>query len=384
MKYLRPEHSGIYMKIAYSLLELTYIEITRYIILYGQSSEDDLYTMARTYSFPQNYSVGILLIVSKDTSLHYKSLEAMEQSLYKVAQKRLKKLEERYNITFSLLILEADESNRETILSILGDSYKVIWTTPHIDNFIITRDLSFKTGSTAPHPYYRMIGKPLNEYQIFDVICHTDDFFLEYFQLQNGIIESTHFYLNETCNQFFRTYLCSWVSLTGAVGYSNFAYSDFITQDGKYDEDFMRPFIEIATLVPYLDFVVAITRCDETLPFDDNINSLGVTEDKARSQDIYCQNKFLECIESGLWIHNGTIEVLGKKRAQDLYIQYSNYYLDRNEDFVSFESESKYVPDYNLFCKCLEYLDLKPEEVLTEYTWVKNKGLVYNKFLNIE
>lgn len=351
MSYLRPEHSGIYIKIAYSLMKIGAAGAVRYITLYGAAATDDLYTMAREHSFHMGYEINILLLIDKDTQSHYKDLSTMQHALYEECQKQLRALEKEYSIVFNVVIYEADESHRELILDLLGDNYKVIWTEHNLNNFIIKYDSKFKfPKATRDTPYY-LRGKPLTPMQLFDAICHTEctfvGYLLKHFTDNDPEDLYWYYYSDTTYTSCFEKGYQSWLHADGSIG-----LNDTLDMNLSVNE-IIDMFAEIATLCPYLEFIVGFT---------------AYNSEANEEQDT-------PVLDWGIWIHNSVIEVLNKERTQEIYDKYDSYYINRDTNFKIIEGEEP-ICDFEYFKQCLEYLDLDNDSMLSKYSWDDDKGLV--------
>lgn len=187
-------------------------------------------------------------------------------------------------------------------------------------------------------PYFRLRGKRVTEEQAFEIIRRTDR--LSPWSDEpscNDHFTTGHFGNNWTRNNLYPSPF-GWVHPNGIVGV------DGIT--GKYPdlEEFIDNCFVLIVEFPYLDFVVAVTKWDELPPYEwERKRNTDIDEWKMTKYVEYPD--FLDNLEVGLWVHDGTIEVLSPERAAAVYAEYDKKYSEKDQRIYSTYYYMDFQPD---------------------------------------
>jgi len=214
--------------------------------------------------------------------------------------------------------------------------------------------------STARRPYYRMRGKPVTEEQAFEIIRRTDNYFrtldeeepLDYvgsMNFDNWLIDKHHY-----------PFGYGWIHVDGTVG------GNAITQKYPNEDEFLEEWSEKLRAFPYLDLVIAVTMWNE-LPND--LWCVDEGEEGWRDfESAEYEEDFLDAIEVGVYVHDGTIEIMNPERARAQYEEYAALYESENRDKyrADYYDEHRIVQvDEDYLQRCLEKNGLDVE------VWIK-------------
>jgi len=222
--------------------------------------------------------------------------------------------------------------------------------------------------SDVRRPYYRMRGKPVTQEQALEIIRRTDSFFSTMFwelgehhpdyigtgNFNNWLIERNHY-----------PFGYGWIHRDGTVG------GNAITQKYPNAEEFIEEWSASLSAFPYLDLVIAVTRWNE-LP-----DELWEMNDDQRPdfESAEYDEEFLAAIEVGIYVHDGTVEIMSPERTRQKYQAYAALYEVADRD----KYKSEYYDDRGIvqvteedLRKCIEAYGLDAEKSLQrvpEYIW---------------
>lgn len=229
-------------------------------------------------------------------------------------------------------------------------------------NIIISKDYD----SNTRRPYFRLRGRPVTEEQAFEIIRRIDRFFESNDLIQDFV---------DTCN--FPNWLvnanhyprgCGWVHPDGLIGMNGIT--------GKYPNvtEFVDEWLSKLNAFPYLDLVIAVTDWDE-IPSD----LWGVSRNKRRDFELPEYDKdFYKAIETGIWVHDKTIQILTPNEAVEKYKEYDALYGKDRDRFRSmyYEENNIYEIDDAYLKRCIEANGFKFEDVLEKVPKYELEGIV--------
>jgi hypothetical protein len=211
-------------------------------------------------------------------------------------------------------------------------------------------DLSFPR-----RPYYRMRGRSITRQQAFEIIRRTDRFFDFYiepiaehtdylgcYNFDNWIIQKNHLPQGY-----------GWVHADGNIG------ANAITQKFPTTMEIIVEWFIKLRHFPFLDFVVAITRCDEHIPDDE-----GYT--------------FESEVLMGIHVHDNKIEVLDRNEALIRYKEYDEKYGINPEKFEPDYYEKNHIVqvDGQYLRRCIESYGLNADDELSKVPENVIKGML--------
>lgn len=216
--------------------------------------------------------------------------------------------------------------------------------------------------TSARKPYYQLRGKPVTEEQAFEIIRRTDMVFNMY-EIDN--------YPDSFKEEYIGSFHCSnswfggksgWVHPNGIIGINTHTgikwpeTSEFISEWDKYLNAF-----------PFLNLIMAITWWDEYPP---EYLELIMSHQYEKNKYKPCDN-FLENIESGIWIHDNTLEFLGEQETIEVYKEYDTKYGEKDsrvyfEDYYrDFHPD---ITDMNYLRRCVSAYGIEnPDEFIKTY-----------------
>lgn len=159
---------------------------------------------------------------------------------------------------------------------------------------------------TARRPYYQMRGRRITEQQAFEIIRRTDMYApWEKCRDCNDYVDSMNFQ-NWWTSPHLPAYY-GWIHPNGIVG------SDAVTQKFANVKEFVEEWINYIYRFPFLDLVIAVSRWNE-LP------QYAWDDFKTYMFEPYID--FLDNIEAGIWVHDGTLEIMSPARTVKKYKEY--------------------------------------------------------------
>lgn len=221
-------------------------------------------------------------------------------------------------------------------------------------------------------PYFRMRGRPVTEEQAFDIIRRTDFFFtasikMDKYHLKDlvrGTMLSNHLYDPGPC-----AWPYGWVRPDGVIGTND------ITWKYPIEDEFVDAVLPLMLAFPYLDLMIGVTDWDEA---PDYAWDAWREDDEVFSREDYPD--FEENIVYGIWLHDGTLELMAPARAREKYAEYRRLYGGPNEDIFKYHyyADNHIHPaDFEYLKRCIRSHGLDPEEVLTCCEWDPVEGLRY-------
>ena len=244
-----------------------------------------------------------------------------------------------------------------------------------IDVYLDSGTREWKSPFKAP--YYRMRGKRISEEQAFEVIRRCDDIFG---RIEEKGIKNAPDYLpaqmpvvNFKMSKFIGDY--GWVHPNGIVGMNDSVggyYSPSWNETRKEPDTEMliEEWTMYAKCFPFLDLVVAITGWDQKCPkrqeehdkilADYNDGKITLEECWAAEHEStfidYERNGFEDAIQIGVWVHDGTVEILNAGRACEKYLEYERLYEEPYTRIYMPEYYKRFQPDFcgdDYLYKCL-------------------------------
>lgn len=264
-------------------------------------------------------------------------------------------------------------------------------------------DVYFDSGTenwntNTRRPYYRLRGKRVSEEQAFEVIRRCDTFFTwelgmfdNYFRCHGEAIDSINFNMWWFDSSHYPDKF-GWVHPNGIVGINA------ITQKYPNVYELVDEWVELAREFCFLDLVVVITDWDERCleyqnAFDkiwndrypENGEAISDEEYDRRMREITFTNferhdclrpnsdkTFESSIDVGVWVHNGTVEIMEHKRAYEKYLEYERLYEEPDPRIYMSKYYRTFQPDIvtrEYLYKCLRtYGTDDPEKLLRERT----------------
>lgn len=220
--------------------------------------------------------------------------------------------------------------------------------------------------TSARRPYYQLRGKPVTEEQAFEIIRRTDVIFQMY-EIDN--------YPDSFKEEYIGSFHCSnswfgrpsgWVHPNGIIGINTHIgikwpeTSEFISEWDNYLNAF-----------PFLNLIMAITWCDEYPPeYSELIMSNQYEKFKYKPYD-----NFLENIESGIWIHDNTLEFLDEQETIEVYKEYDAKYGEKDsrvyfEDYYhDFHPD---ITDMNYLRRCVSAYGIENTDEFIK-TYIRSK-----------
>lgn len=242
-----------------------------------------------------------------------------------------------------------------------------------IDGIRIYIDGEAEKWDSVKYPYYRIRGRRLTEQQAIEVICCTDGFF--YYICKNSAehICSMDYIVNFHMDWFGQFDMFGWVHPNGIVGINNRITPKYPDEYELIEEwsDYIRRF-------PFLDLVIAITDWFEFCPerwerqsaiWDKEIEF----EEKERMEKQLCfedlERKELEKnIAIGVWVHDGTVEIMNAERTEEKYLEYERLYEEEDKRIYMPEYYAEFQPDIitrDFLHKCIAAYNMgEPEELI--------------------
>lgn len=238
--------------------------------------------------------------------------------------------------------------------------YYKTWFDTYKDKYIETRDIEEAPDwmmqyfvmmdtdvnleySEARRNYCRLRGKPVTPEQALDVIRRTDLLFRR--GRFNVINNDWNDYVGtyNICNDWFGTHpihneYYGWMYPDGTVG------SNFITEKYPAPIEFISEMAWLLKAFPYLDMVLAVTNWDEIPEYvwnymddcykDEDCEELTVSKEeynkkcKEQSEIIRTEDYkgFYDNLWFGVWVHDGTIEILNSNNAAEKFKEYEELY----------------------------------------------------------
>ena len=220
--------------------------------------------------------------------------------------------------------------------------------------------------SSARRPYFRLRGKRVTEEQAFEIIRRTDRMspWSEEPSCDDQI-RTRNFGNNWTRNNLYPSPF-GWVHPNGIVGVDGIA--------GKYPdlEEFVDDCYILISEFPYLDFVVAVTWWDEMPQYAwDLLFKSNHDEWNVHKYDEYPD--FLDNIEVGFWVHDGTIEVMSPERTKIVYSEYDKKYSEKDQRIYSPHYYMDFQPDVisdDFIARCYKAYGF---DGIPESEWLKKK-----------
>lgn len=213
-----------------------------------------------------------------------------------------------------------------------------------------------KSITSARKPYYQLRGKPVTEEQAFEIIRRTDCVF-DMYKIDNYPDSFKEEYIGSfhCSNSWFNHRPSGWVHPDGIIGINTHTgikwpeTSEFISEWDSYLNAF-----------PFLNLIIAITSWDEISPEHFELIMSNQYE-KAKALKYKTYDNFLENIESGLWIHDNTLEFLDEQETIEVYKEYDakygekdsrvyfeDYYRDFQPDIINMDYLRRCVATYGI------------------------------------
>ena len=224
----------------------------------------------------------------------------------------------------------------------------------------------------ARRPYFRMRGRPVTEEQAFDIIRRTDFFFtvrnkMDKYHLKD-LVGGTML-----CNHLYDLGACAWphgwVRPDGVIGAND------ITWKYPTENEFVNSVFPLILAFPYLDLMIGVTDWNEGPDYAWDAYS---RDDEVFHREDYPD--FEENIVYGIWLHDGTLELMAPARARETYAEYRRLYGGPNEAVFKrpYYADNHIFPaDFEYLKRCIRSHGLDPEEVLALYEWDPAEGLRY-------
>lgn len=238
--------------------------------------------------------------------------------------------------------------------------------------------------SKTRRPYYRLRGKRITEQQAFEVIRRTDTFFS--WLLHFDDCEDHYYHADCIASLNFNMWWFEsshypgkygWVHPNGIVGLNG------ITQRYPNRDELVEEWTDYAKNFPFLDLVVAITYWDEHCSerYDEEEKLDKEYYDHKISREEYSRKTALldlidferngleDSIEVGVWLHDGAVEIMSKRRTVKKYLEYEKLYPERDRQIFMPEYYGVYQPDIvtrEYLCRCLAAYGIEePEKFLS-------------------
>lgn len=219
--------------------------------------------------------------------------------------------------------------------------------------------------SGVRRPYYRLIGKPVTEEQALEIIARTDRFWSccaddkLFAKIRNHFIYT---YTPMNAYWFYNLF----PTQNGFVKPNGNIYSDGITDKYPTVEELLEDFVNLAGAFPYLDFVMAVTLWEE-VP-DKAWERISASERVPyRPWEVpeFWEN-FDNVIDIVFKVCNGRVSVLSEKTGREIYKEYEEKYLDKND--MTFydgyaDEHQMLVCDEEYMRKMFAYYNLEGEEI---------------------
>lgn len=236
---------------------------------------------------------------------------------------------------------------------------------PEIDIKIIVDWDAIENIENTRRPYFRMRGKPVTQEQAFEIIRRTEGILGDIDRIRHSgeYFRCCNFH-NSLIDPPQSLATGGWAHPDGMIGYNYFT--------DKYPD--MKCLLEewcgYLTAFPYLDFVIALTHWNEIPPEIWEMSLDGATEEENDTWpsgffeiEEYDQ-KFLDAVEMGLYVHDKQIEVLSREDIIAKYTEYENLYGQSRERYISPCDKINSVPEIDVpyLKRCIEAYGLNVEE----------------------
>lgn len=245
-----------------------------------------------------------------------------------------------------------------------------------IDVYLDSGTRQWKSRFKAP--YYRMRGKRISEEQAFEVIRRCDEIFG---RIEEQGIKSSPDYIPAhipTVGFKMSKFIggSGWVHPDGIVGLNERVggyYDQFNSGNTPRKEPDTEMLIEewttYAKCFPFLDLVVAITGWDQECP--ERKSAYQNIGEEYKSGRISLEKRwelehkltFADCergglgqmIKIGVWVHDGTVEIMNAVRAREKYFEYERLYeeKDRRIYIAYYYKYNQNLITIDYLCRCL-------------------------------
>ncbi len=245
--------------------------------------------------------------------------------------------------------------------------YKAIYSENPVRIFV-EDEIPPNWNAWTKYPYYQMRGKRITPEQAFDVISKTDRLFWGYdfySDIDNRCFEEKYILSTNFHNDWFGfDSKYGWVHPNGIIGINN--------TTSKYPtlREFVLEWWILLNEFPFLDLIIGVVMWREDAP------DCYMKEYRYEPYDNFCK-----ALEIGIWVHDRKVEIVGKKRAAELYKEYEQAYEEPNKKVYVCEYYSDFEPnittrDYLYRCLKLTYGIEDPERFIKEnISSYKIKGL---------
>lgn len=225
----------------------------------------------------------------------------------------------------------------------------------------------------SKYPYFRLRGRPVTEEQAFDILRRTDLRFRFDLERQGIRFKDMICHNSFLLNDWF-DYPCplGWVRPSGQVGLNGISGEKY-----PCERTAVFSVLPLMLAFPYLDMIIGITEWFEAPPYAWDAYFNHGDRDVLDREDY---PDFEENIVYGIWVHDGTLELMAPARAREKYAQYNTLYAGPDEDVykASYYDEDQGHPlpvDLEHLKRCIRSHGLDPEEVLAPYEWNPITGL---------
>ncbi|MDE6588817.1 MAG: hypothetical protein K2K53_00430 [Oscillospiraceae bacterium] len=218
-------------------------------------------------------------------------------------------------------------------------------------------------------PYFRVRGRPVTEEQAFEIIRRTDRSWkpwgLTYKKLKDEV------WCNDILNNHWLRNIPSpqgWVRPSGQIG-----VNDCSGEKYPSERTFVWSILPLMIAFPYLDLMIGVTDWDEVPDYVwDAMGDENQDDESLIRQENYPD--FEEHIIYGVWLHDGTMELMSPARAREKYAQYNTLYAGPDEEiynvfYYGWENDRQIPVDLAYLKRCIRSHGLDPEEVLAGRKW---------------
>ena len=221
-------------------------------------------------------------------------------------------------------------------------------------NIVLPRS-EFEDFPCIRRPYYRLRGMPVTKEQAFEIIRRTDRSLACISPIADckdyiGCINFDNWLMVEGHSQ------SGWVNQDGIIGCNS------ITQTYPTVDEYITEWFIKLMVFPYLDLIIAITYWDEVNPdaWDE------IAGDYRDFEMVEYNKEFYQAIIGGIYVSNGTIQILDSVAAVDKYKQYDALYGKGIPTFrqVSREPEKFERLDKEYMKRCIDAYGLDTDAVL--------------------
>ena len=228
----------------------------------------------------------------------------------------------------------------------------------------------------ARRPYYQVRGKRVTKEQAFDIIVHESkevSFKCREVKNNNPAMTNTYVRLHKVRGY---SWIQSFIDPDGGVGLNGITY--------KYPEkyEFIEEHMLLASRYPYLEYVAIYTDYNEISYEEWDVFHLGNCGSPILFTTRY--ETFEKGFKYAIWVHDGGVEVVDKKRAFQLRNQYQAEY--PCEEMFNRDDWNSYVKPFlseeylGHLCDAWE-LTKEEREHLFQYN-IPSKNIIKNALFN--